>query len=95
MRIGRGKTRNLELPPIRVKRIASAVASGALAIGALAVGALAIGALAIGRLSVRRAEARKLHFGEVEIDELRVKRFLVIEAATEIVEQTAQSLRDD
>jgi hypothetical protein len=95
MTIGRGKTRDLDLPPKRVKRIASAVATGALAIGALAVGVLAIGALVIGRLSVRRAEAQKLHLGEVEIDELRVKRFLVIEAATENVEQTAQKPRED
>jgi hypothetical protein len=44
---------------------------------------------------VRRAEARKLHFGEVEIDELRVKRLHVNETATENAEQTAQNLRDD
>jgi hypothetical protein len=93
MSIGRGKTRNLELPQIRLKRIVSAVASGALAIGALAVGALAIGALAIGRLSVRRVEARKVHFGEVEIDELNVKRLHVGETTTENGTECAKSTR--
>ena len=51
-----------------------ALAVSSFAIGALAVGALAIGALAIGRLSVRRATAEKLHLGEVEIDDLTVRR---------------------
>jgi hypothetical protein len=96
MTIRLSKRRDLELPPIRVSGIASgAVASGALAIGALAVGALAIGALAIGRLSVRRAEVQKLHFGEVEIDDLTVKRLHVIETTTENAEETAHNLRDD
>jgi hypothetical protein len=58
------------LPPVSVP----AIASGALALGALAVGALAIGALAIGRLEIRQARLRK-----VEIDELTVRRFRVVE----------------
>jgi hypothetical protein len=55
----------IELPP---------VSTPALAVGALALGALAIGALAIGRLDIRQARLRK-----VEIDELTVRRFRVVE----------------
>lgn len=55
----------IELPP---------VSTPALAVGALALGALAIGALAIGRLDIRQARLRK-----VEIDELTVRRFRVLE----------------
>lgn len=64
---------NLEpvvLPPVS----SPAAASGALALGALAVGALAIGALAIGRLEIRQARLRK-----VEIDDLIVRRFRVVD----------------
>ena len=73
-----GKRRDLELPPVHVLGIDS----GGIAVGAFAVGAIAIGALAIGRLSVRRAEAQKLYLGEVEIDELMVKRLHVIETTS-------------
>jgi hypothetical protein len=41
------------------------------------------------------SETRNLHFGEAEIDELKVKRFHVGEIATENAEQTAENLRDD
>ncbi len=58
------------LPPVSTP----ALAVGALALGALAIGALAIGALAIGRLEIRQARLRK-----VEIDELTVRRFRVVE----------------
>lgn len=101
MTMRRDKERELELPPVRVPSLASgAVASGALAVGAvaagaLAVGALAIGALAIGRLRVRRADAQTLHFGEVEIDDLTVKRLHVIETATGTGEPEAQKPHDD
>ena len=60
----------LVLPPVS----SSAVAAGALALGALAIGALAIGALAIGRLEIKRARLRK-----VEIDDLIVRRFRVVD----------------
>ncbi len=60
----------IELPPVSTP----ALAVGALALGALAIGALAIGALAIGRLDIRQARLRK-----VEIDELTVRRFRVVE----------------
>jgi hypothetical protein len=61
----------IQLPPVSVP----AVAAGALALGALAVGALAIGALAIGRLEIRKARLR-----EVEIDDLTVRRFRIVDA---------------
>ncbi len=64
----------LQLPPVSLP----AVAAGAAAIGALAVGALAIGALAIGRLEIRKARLR-----EVEIDDLTVRRFRVVEEPDE------------
>jgi hypothetical protein len=67
MRIGRGKARHLELPPIRVKKNCLSCGLRRTGNGALAIGALAIGALAIGRLSIRRrrrgsfiSERRKL-----------------------------------
>lgn len=63
--------RPVDLPPVSVP----AVAVRALALGALAVGALAIGALAIGRLEIRKARLR-----EVEIDDLIVRRFRVVDA---------------
>jgi hypothetical protein len=64
-----------ELTPIRLPPVSTpALAVGAFALGALAVGALAIGALAIGRLEIRKAR-----LGEVEIDELTVRRFRVLE----------------
>jgi hypothetical protein len=44
------------------------------AVSALAVGALAIGALAVGRLQIRKAR-----LGKVEIDDLTVRRFRVVE----------------
>ena len=47
---------------------------GALALGALAIGAVAIGALAIGRLNVRYVK-----LGRVDIDDLVVRRFRVLE----------------
>ena len=63
----------IELPPVSdARRCCSR--GGSLALGALAVGALAIGALAIGRLEIRQARLRK-----VEIDELTVRRFRVVE----------------
>jgi hypothetical protein len=58
------------LPPVSTP----ALAAGALALGALAVGALAIGALAVGRLDIREARLRK-----VEIDDLIVRRFRVVD----------------
>ena len=42
----------------------------------LAVGALAIGALAVGKLEIRKTRLRK-----VEIDDLTVRRFRIIEEA--------------
>jgi hypothetical protein len=64
-----------DLEPVVLPPVSSpAVASGALALGALAVGALAIGALAIGRLEIRQARLRK-----VEIDDLIVRRFRVVD----------------
>jgi hypothetical protein len=47
---------------------------GSLAVGALAIGALAVGALAVGALEIRKARLR-----EVEIDDLVVHRFRVVE----------------
>lgn len=62
----------LVLPPVS----SPAIAAGALALGALAIGALAIGALAIGRLEIKWARLHKL-----EIDDLTVRRFRVVEDA--------------
>jgi hypothetical protein len=62
------------LPPVSTP----ALATGALAVGALAVGALAIGALAIGRLEIRKAR-----FRELEVGDLTVRRFRIIETTTE------------
>lgn len=99
MTMQRSKSRDLELPPVRVPAVSSgalatgAVATGALAVGALAVGALAIGALAIGRMKIRRAEAQTLRLGKVEIDDLTVKRLRVIETVTEDTDETAQANR--
>jgi hypothetical protein len=64
----------VQLPPLSTP----ALAAGAMAIGALAIGALAIGALAIGRLEIRRARFRKL-----EIDDLTVRKFRVVEETAE------------
>ncbi len=66
----------LVLPPVSTP----ALAVGALATGALAVGALAIGALAIGRLEIRRARFHKL-----EVDDLTVRKFRIVEDASEEV----------
>jgi len=68
------KPRYLDLPPVRLP----AVTIGSLALGALAFGALAIGALAIARLAIGRATVTRAHFGEVEIDDLTVRRLRVI-----------------
>jgi hypothetical protein len=74
--------RLLQLPATSAPAMSvGALAVGSFAIGALAVGALAIGALAIGRLSVRRATAQKVHLGEVEIDDLIVRRLRVVETS--------------
>jgi hypothetical protein len=52
----------------------TAGASGAWAVGAIAVGALAIGALAISRLAIRRLSIRRAHIGELEVDDLVIRR---------------------
>ena len=52
---------------------------GASALGALALGALAIGALAIGRLAIGRVSVKRARFGRLEVDDLVVRRFSVLE----------------
>jgi hypothetical protein len=60
-------------------RAVSAASVLAIALGAAAVGALAIGALAIGRLAIGRLVIKKVRFGALEVDELTVRRFHVVE----------------
>ena len=77
LRVGRALRRRrwADLEPVVLPPVSTpALAVGALALGALAVGALAIGALAIGRLEIRQARLRK-----VEIDDLIVRRFRVVD----------------
>ncbi|HEX2446581.1 MAG TPA: hypothetical protein VHK26_00135 [Methyloceanibacter sp.] len=70
----------LKLPPVALPAVASgATALGTVAVGSLAVGALAIGALAVGALAVGALEIRKARLREVEIDDLVVHRFRVVE----------------
>ena len=66
--------------PLKLPAVASgATALGTVAVGSLAVGALAIGALAVGALAVGALEIRKARLREVEIDDLVVHRFRVVE----------------
>ena len=89
-------SRSLQLPAAIAPDISvGALAVGALAIGALAVGALAIGALAIGPMSVRRAAAQKVHLGEVEIDDLTVRRLYVVETTSNQKDPSYQARRDN
>jgi hypothetical protein len=53
--------------------------ASALALGAVAVGAIAIGALAIGRLAIDRVAVKRARFGQLEVDELTVRKFHLIE----------------
>ena len=70
----------VKLPPVGVPALASgAGALGTLAVGSLAVAGLAIGALAIGALAIGRLEIRRTRLRKVEIDDLTVRRFRVIE----------------
>ena len=70
--------------PLKLPAIASgATALGTVAVGSLAVGALAIGALAVVALAVGALEIRKARLREVEIDDLVVHRFRVVEAPRE------------
>jgi hypothetical protein len=74
----------LKLPPVGLPAVASgATALGTLAVGSLAVGALAVGALAIGALAIGRLEIRKTRLRQVEIDDLTVRRFRVVEEPDE------------
>lgn len=50
-----------------------------LALGAAALGAAAIGALAIGRLAIGRFVVKKARLGVLEVDELTVRKFCVID----------------
>ena len=66
--------------PLKLPAVASgATALGTVAVGSLAVGALAVGALAIGALAIGALEIRKARLREVEIDDLVVHRFRVVE----------------
>jgi hypothetical protein len=56
-----------------------ATATGAAALGAFAIGAFAIGAVAIGRLVIRRATIKRIQVGELEDDQLTVRRLRVLE----------------
>ena len=85
--------RLLQLPATTAVSV-GALAVSSFAIVALAIGALAIGALAIGRLSVRRATAQKVHLGEVEIDDLIVRRLRVM-ATTSSRNDPSDEDRDD
>jgi hypothetical protein len=51
----------------------------ALALGAAALGAFAIGAVAIGKLAISGLVVRRARFRSVEIDDLTVRRFRVLE----------------
>jgi hypothetical protein len=74
------KSSVLKLPPVGLPAVASgAAALGTLAIGSLAISALAVSALAIGVLAVGRLEIRKTRLREVEIDNLTVRRFRVVD----------------
>jgi hypothetical protein len=75
-----GESTALKLPPVGLPAVAfGAAALGTLAVGSLAVGVLALGALAIGALAVGRLEIRKTWLHEVEIDDLTVRRFNVVD----------------
>ena len=66
--------------PLKLPALATgAAAVGTVAVGSLAVGALAIGALAVGALAIGALEIRKARLREVEIDDLVVHRFRVVE----------------
>ena len=66
--------------PLKLPAVASgATALGTVAVGSLAMGALAVGALAIGALAIGALEIRKARLREVEIDDLVVHRFRVVE----------------
>ena len=56
-----------------------ASATGSSIIGALALGALALGAVAIGVLAIGRLNVRYVKLGRVDIDDLVVRRFRVLE----------------
>ncbi len=56
-----------------------ASATGSSIIGALALGALALGAVAIGAVAIGRLNVRYVKLGKVEIDDLVVRRFRVLE----------------
>ena len=56
-----------------------ASATGSSIVGALAMGALALGAVAIGALAIGRLNVRYVKLGKVEIDDLVVRRFRVLE----------------
>lgn len=84
----RSSSEPLVLPPASSPAISvGALATGAFAVGALAIGALAIGALAIGRLEIKRARFHKL-----EIDDLTVRGFQVVdEDESEDLEQDEET----
>jgi hypothetical protein len=50
-----------------------------LAIGAAAVGAVAVGAFAIGRMAIGRLAIGRARFGALEVDELTVRKFRILE----------------
>jgi hypothetical protein len=63
----------------RQSKTVSATSLLALALGAAAFGAVAIGALAIGRLAVGRLVIKKARFGALEVDELTVRKWRVVD----------------
>ena len=73
-------------------RAVSAASFLALAVGAAAFGAVAIGVLAIGRLAVGRLVIKKARFNELEVDDLTVHRWRVVEHESTI--RDAEDSRD-
>jgi hypothetical protein len=67
-------TRDIARRNARPARSMLALAAGAVVAGALAVGAVAIGQMVIGRLAIGKAR-----FKSLEVDELTVRKFRVIE----------------
>ena len=59
-----------------------AAALGGAALGAIAAGACAIGAAAVGVLVIGKLKASSAHFERVEIDELVVRKLILLERSS-------------
>lgn len=53
----------------------------AFTVAAAAIGAFAIGALAIGRVAIDGVAIKRARFGKLDVDELTVRKFQVVESS--------------